>query len=60
MNTNQHLTEMRRKMSVLDSAVTLCSLRNRFDMAQIWRKHRDDLTQKYNKKLSEFYTMRAE
>lgn len=54
------LCEMRRKMAILDRAVDTCSLRHRFDMAQIWRKHRDDLTAQYNNKLTEYYEVHAE
>lgn len=47
MNTKQKLDALSRKIAVLDAAASECSRNQHFDMADIWRNHRDVLQTKY-------------
>lgn len=46
MSTSRQITELSHKIMNLDDAVIRCSNNGRFDMAQVWRKHRDALIEK--------------
>jgi hypothetical protein len=46
VSTSRQIVELTNKIISLDNAVVRCSDNGRFDMAEIWRTHRDSLIKK--------------